>query len=159
MITKCKRIKNVGKFYDYAAKGDGLDWHKNTFLFAPNAYGKSTLVNVLLSLRENDPKIIRGRKTLGTLAAPEAVIVIDDAPYVFNRTRWDRPFPHIQIFDAPYIHANILAHEIEYEHRKNSYKIIIGAKGIILAEELASLKAKEKGKSQEVSNVAIRIHI
>ena len=156
MITKCKHIKNVGKFYDYSAKGDGLDWHKNTFLFAPNAYGKSTLVNVLRSLRENDPKIIRGRKTLGTLAAPEAVIVIDDAPYVFNRTRWDRPFPHIQIFDAPYIHANILAHEIEYEHRKNSYKIIIGAKGIILAEELARLKAKEKGKSQEVSNLVAR---
>ena len=158
MITKCKLIKNVGKFYNYAAKGDGLDWHKNTFLFAPNAYGKSTLVNVLRSLRENDPKLIRGRKTLGTVAAPEAVIVIDDAPYVFNRTRWDRPFPHIQIFDAPYIHANILAHEIEYEHRKNSYKIIIGAKGIILAEELASLKAKEKGKSQEVSNLASRFN-
>jgi len=158
MITKCKRIKNVGKFYDYSAKGDGLDWHKNTFLFAPNAYGKSTLVNVLRSLRENDPKIIWGRKTLGTLAAPEAVIVIDDAPYVFNRTRWDRPFPHIQIFDAPYIHANILAHEIEHEHRKNSYKIIIGAKGIILAEELASLKAKEKGKSQEASKLIMRFN-
>lgn len=154
MIKKCKHIKNVGKFYDYSAKGDGLDWHKNTFLFAPNAYGKSTLVNVLRSLRENDPKIIRGRKTLGTLAAPEAVIVIDDAPYVFNRTRWDRPFPNIQIFDVPFIHANILAHEIGHEHKKNIHRIIIGAQGIKLPEELAALKTKEKAKSQEVANLA-----
>jgi hypothetical protein len=154
MITKCKRIKNVGKFYDYSAKGDGLDWHKNTFLFAPNAYGKSTLVNVLRSLRENDPKIIRGRKTLGTLAAPEAVIVIDDAPYVFNGTRWERPFPNIQIFDMPFIHANILAHEIEHEHRKNSYKIIIGAQGIRIEEEFVTLKTAEKNRRQQVDGLA-----
>ena len=55
MITKCKHIKNVGKFYDYAAKGERFDWHKNTFLFAPNAYGKSTLVNVLRSLVKTIP--------------------------------------------------------------------------------------------------------
>jgi wobble nucleotide-excising tRNase len=158
MINKIKRLKNIGKFYDFDAKGSGLDWHKNTFLFSPNAYGKSTLVNVLISLREDDPKLIRGRRTLGAVAAPEAVIVIDEANHVFNGTRWDRPFPSIQIFDAPYIHANILAHEIEYEHRKNGYKIIIGAQGIILAEELASLKAKEKGKSQEVSNLVARFN-
>ena len=53
MITKIKRLKSIGKFYDFAAKGDGLDWHKNTFIFAPNAYGKSTLVNVLRSVCED----------------------------------------------------------------------------------------------------------
>lgn len=158
MITKCKRIKNVGKFYDFSSQANTLDWHKNTFLFAPNAYGKSTLVNVLRSLRENDPKLIRGRKTLGTVAAPEAVIVVDGANHVFNGTKWERPFPNIQIFDAPFIHANILAHEIEHEHRRNIHKIIIGAQGIKLAEELATLKAKEKGKSQEVSNLATQFN-
>lgn len=158
MITKCKRIKNVGKFYDYAAKGDGLDWHKNTFLFAPNAYGKSTLVNVLRSLRENDTKLIRCRKTLGTVAAPEAVIVVDGANHVFNGKTWDRPFPNIQFFDAPFIHANILTHEIEHEHRKNIHKIIIGAQGIKLADELASLKTEEKSKSQDVSDLVKRFN-
>lgn len=154
MITKCKHIKNVGKFYNYSAKGDGLDWHKNTFLFAPNSYGKSTLVNVLRSLCENDPKLIRARKTLGTVAPPEAVIVVDRTNHVFNGTKWDRPFPNIQIFDVPFIHTNILTQEIEHEHRKNIHKIIIGAQGIILAKELADLKAKEKGKGQEVANLA-----
>jgi wobble nucleotide-excising tRNase len=153
MITKCKRLKNIGKFYDFSAKANALDWHKNTFVFAPNAYGKSTLVNVLRSLCYNDPKLIRARKTLGAVASPEAVIVIDGANHCFNGTRWDRPFPSIQIFDAPFIHANILAHEIGHEHKKNIHKIIIGAKGITLADELAVLKGKEKAKSQEVTDL------
>lgn len=158
MITKVKRIVNVGKFYDYCAKGEGLDWHKNTFVFAPNAYGKSTLVNVFRSLRENDPKLIRARRTLGKRAAPEAVVVVDATNHVFNGTQWDKPLPSIQIFDAPFIHANILAHEIEHEHRKNIHRIIIGARGIKLAEELASLKTKEKLKSQEVAKLVAQFN-
>lgn len=153
MITKCKLLKNIGKYYNFSAQANVLDWHRNTFVFAPNAYGKSTLVNVLRSLRENDPKLIRARTTLGAVAAPEAIIVVDGANHVFGGTRWDRPFTTIQIFDAPFIHANILAHEIGHEHKKNIHKIIIGAAGIKLAEDLASLKTREKAKSQEVTNL------
>ena len=54
MISKVKLLKHIGKFYDYSASGTGLDWHKNTFIFSPNAYGKSTLVNVCRSLRDNE---------------------------------------------------------------------------------------------------------
>jgi wobble nucleotide-excising tRNase len=154
MITKVKRLKYIGKFYDFSAQENALDWHKNTFVLAPNAYGKSTIVNVLRSLRKNDPKLIRARKTLGTVAPPEAVIVVDGTNHVFDGTKWDRPFQNFQIFDVPFIHTNILAQEIEHEHRKNIHKIIIGAQGIILAKELADLKAKEKGKGQEVANLA-----
>ena len=153
MITKVKRIKNVGKFYDYSAKGDGLDWHKNTFFFAPNAYGKSTLVNILCSLRDNDPKIMQARKTLGTVASPEAVIIIDGMNYIFNGNRWDKTCPAIQVFDVPFIRANILSHEIEHEHRKNIHKIIIGAYGVKLAEELATLKTREKNKRQQFDDL------
>ena len=154
MITKIKRLKTIGKFYDFSGQANVLDWNRNTFVFAPNAYGKSTLVNVLRSLRDNNSKLIRARKTLGATTIPEAVIVIDGANYVFNGTRWDRQFPTIQIFDAPFIHANILAHEIGHEHKKNIHKIIIGERGIKLAEELAALKAKEKANSQELGSLA-----
>ena len=153
MITKVKQIKNVGKFYDYSAKGDGLDWHKNTFLFAPNAYGKSTLVNILCSLRDNDPKVIQARKTLGTIALPKAVIIIDGVNHVFNGNQWDKTCPAMQVFDVPFIHANILSHEIEHEHRKNIHKIIIGAHGVKLAEELATLKTMEKNKRQQFDSL------
>lgn len=154
MINKIKRLKVIGKFYDFSGQANALDWHRNTFVFAPNAYGKSTLVNVLGSLRDNDSKMLLARKTLGAVAVPEAVIVIDGANHVFNGTRWERPFPSIQIFDAPFIQANILAHKIGHEHKKNIHKIIIGERGIKLAEELAALKTKEKAKSQEVATLA-----
>ena len=153
MITKVKVLKNIGKFYNFSAKGDGLGWHKNTFLFSPNAYGKSTLVNVLRSLRDNEPKSIRARKTLNAVAVPEAVIVIDGVNYIFNGTKWENPYPAIQIFDVPFIHANILAHDIEHGHRKNIHKIIIGAQGIYLAQELANLKTREKDRRQELDRL------
>ena len=153
MITKAKRLKSIGKFYDFSSSANDLDWHKNTFVFAPNAYGKTTFVNVLRSLRDNDPKLIRARKTLGATASPEAVIVIAGGSHVFNGTRWDKPCPGIQIFDSPFIHANILTHEIGHEHKKNIHKIIIGEQGKKLAEELSALKTKDKTKSQEVTNL------
>jgi wobble nucleotide-excising tRNase len=153
MITKIKRLKNIGKFYDFCSRGPGLDWHKNTFLFAPNAYGKSTLVNVCRSLRENNPNLIRARKTLGSMADPEAVIIVDGANHIFNGTKWDKPYSEIQIFDVPFVHANILTDEIEHEHRKNMHKIIIGAAGVKLAEELSKLKTHEKSKRQTLESL------
>ena len=153
MITKARRLKSIGKFYDFSSSANDLDWHKNTFVFAPNAYGKTTFVNVLRSLRDNDPKLIRARKTLGATANPEAVIAIAGRNHVFNGAQWDRPCPDIQIFDAPFIHANILTHEISHEHKKNIHQIIIGEQGKKLAEELSALKTKEKAKSQEITDL------
>jgi len=148
MISKIKRLKSIGKFYDFSAKGDGLDWHKNTFLYAPNAYGKSTLVDVCRSLGDNNPKLVRARQTLGSVASPEAVITIDGVNYVFDGTKWNNPCPAMSIFDVPFIQANILSHEIEYEHRKSIHRIIIGETGISLAEELSTFKVQEKSKRQ-----------
>ncbi len=158
MITKAKRLKNIGKFYDFSSSANDLDWHKNTFIFAPNAYGKTTFVNVLRSLRDNDPKSIRSRKTLGATADPEAVIVIGGVNHIFNGSRWDNPHPDIQIFDAPFIQANILTHEIGHEHKKSIHKIIIGEQGKKLAEELSALKTREKAKSQEVANLGAQFN-
>ena len=153
MIVKIKYLKNVGKFYLFDAKGNGLNWGNNTFFYAPNAYGKSTLVNVLRSLHENNPKLICARKTLGKVADPEAVIVIESRNCVFNKMGWDKPFSTIQIFDAPFIYENILAHDIGHEHKKNIHRIIIGKKGIKFAKELTDLKSKEKVKNQEIANL------
>jgi len=149
MITKIRFLRSIGKFYNYSAKGGGLDWHKNTFVIAPNAYGKSTLVDVLRSVRDDDPNVIRARRTLGSNTSPEAVIVIDSKNHVFNGTKWDRTHPAIRIFDVPFIHTNVFSHEIEHEHRKNIHRIIVGAQGIKLAEELAVLKTNEKTKRRQ----------
>jgi len=158
MITKIRRLKNIGKFYNYCTKGVGLDWHKNTFVIAPNAYGKSTLVDVFRSVRDNDPKVMRARRTLGSVGSPEAVIIIDGENHVFNGTKWDKTYPAMKIFDVPFIHTNILSHEIEHEHRKNIHRIIIGAQGIQLAEELAALKTKEKNKRQQFDKLGTQFN-
>ena len=158
MITKIRHLKNIGKFYNYSTKGVGLDWHKNTFVIAPNAYGKSTLVDVFRSVRDNDPKIIRARRTLGSVASPEAVIIIDGVSHVFNGTKWDKAYPAMRFFDVPFIHTNILSREIEHEHRKNIHRIIIGAQGVQFAEELAELKTNEKKRRQQFDGLGTQFN-
>lgn len=158
MITKTKRLKYIGKFYNFSAKGPDVDWHRNTFVFAPNAYGKTTLVSVFRSLRDNEPNRIRARKTLGASNKQEAVIIVDGVNHVFDGIKWDKPCPSIQIFDTPYILANILTSEIEHEHKKNLHRIIVGSQGVVLAEELAVLKIKEKGITQELSTLVAQFN-
>jgi len=159
MITKIKRLRSIGKFYNYSAQGVGLDWHKNTFVIGPNAYGKSTLVDVLRSMRDNDPKIMLARRTLDSVTSmPEAVIIIDTHRHVFDGGNWDKSYPAMQIFDVPFIHTNILSHEIEHEHRKNIHRIIIGTQGIKFAEQLAVLKTKEKNKRQQFEKLGAQFN-
>lgn len=157
MIQKLKLLKSTGKFYDFNAKGNGLDWHKNTFLFAPNAYGKSTLVNVFRSLRDNAPQIMRARKTVNATTTQEAVVIVDGANHVFNGTKWDNPCPVLHIFDTTFINTNILAQEIEHAHRKSIHLLIIGAQGGKLAQELATLKNREKERRKQFDDLATKI--
>lgn len=90
---------------------------------------------------------------MGEDAESEAVIIVDSGNRVFNGTGWNNSFPTIQIFDAPFIHDNVLTHEIGHEHKRNIHKIIIGAEGVKLAEQLAALKTGEKTKNQEVKGL------
>ncbi len=153
MISKIKSLKSIGKFYNFSAGGNNLSWDTKTFIFAPNAYGKSTLVNVLRSLRENNPKLLHARKTLGSTDPQRVTMMINNENYCFNGTKWERSFENIQIFDAPFIHSNILSHEIEHGHKKNIHRIIIGEQGIKIAEELVVLKTSEKNKRQEFDSL------
>lgn len=153
MITKIKRLNNIGKFYNFSTKGPGLDWHNKTFIFALNAYGKSTLVNVFRSLRDNDPKLINARKTLGSPAPPEAVLSVDGTNLIFDGVKWNKHCPYIQVFDVPFVHDNILTDEIEHSHKKNMHKIIIGETGVKLADELSTIKTQEKSKRQLLDNL------
>ena len=156
MITKIKRLRNIGKFYDYGSKGDGLDWKKKTFLFAPNAYGKSTLVNVLRSLRDSNAKIISSRKTVNASGPAEAVIIADGNNHVFGNAKWDKSLSTVHIFDTSFIHDNILARDIEHEHKKNMHRIIIGEQGVKLAQELSAIKSREKDRSKHLEDGLIR---
>ena len=153
MISKIKSLKSIGKFYDFSASGNNLSWDTKTFVFAPNAYGKSTLVNVLRSLRENNPKLLYSRKTLGSTSLQRVTMVINSENYCFNGTKWERSFEKIQIFDASFIYSNVHSHEIEHGHKKNIHRIIIGEQGVKIDEELVLLKTSEKNKRQEFDSL------
>ena len=99
------------------------------------------------------PELSGRGKTVNSSTSPEAVIIIDGVNYVFNGIKWDKHCPALQIFDTLFIHANIFAHEIEHEHRKNIHRIIIGSQGVKLAQELSSLKSREKDQRKQLDSL------
>jgi wobble nucleotide-excising tRNase len=105
VITKVRHLKSIGRFYNLSSNGCEIEWGKQALVFAPNAYGKSTLVSVSHSLRDNNPSLVRARKTPGAKEHPEATITVDAAARVFSGTGWNKSVPSIQVFNEPFIHA------------------------------------------------------
>jgi len=151
MISKVLRIENVGKFYRCDGSDNSLAWRPNTFILAPNASGKSTLVAILRSLGESNPSQITGRKTLGAQNDPRVVLRVGSENVVFENGAWSRSVQNLHFFDVPYVHANILSHGIDLSHKKGIHKLIIGAEGARLAAEHADLKTRERAKTRERS--------
>lgn len=74
MLKKIVEIKNVGRFAECGCHGD-VEFRRQTFLFAENARGKSTLCAILRSLQTGEAAIIEGRRRLGQTAAPEVKVL------------------------------------------------------------------------------------
>ena len=130
MIKKIKTIKNVGKFKHFSETDDAISFGKNTFIFAKNTQGKSTLGAILKSLTTNNPDYIVGRKTFNSTVQNVAIEI--DSDYVFN-TAWNKNYK-IKIFDSDYILENVYSNDLINEDKQ---------------ERIASLILGEKGKELE----------
>lgn len=145
MIKKITDIKNIGLFFtshNIASK----NFEKNNLIYAENGLGKSTLVSILNSLKNNKKEIIDGRKTIHfsdenkprfkLLLDGNITIEINDTEWVnFNRI-------DLEIFDSEYIHKNIFTPtEINRDNRINLFEIIIGEEGSLLSRNIEILKS------------------
>jgi len=139
MLEKIVQIKNIGRFLDYAAKGD-VTFRKLTLIYAENGRGKTTLCAVLRSLQSGRSEFISERKTLGATEAPFVHIRLNNADYKFEGNAWTNSHPDILIFDAVFVNENVYSGEyVEHEHKKNLYRVIVGAQGVQLAKQIEEL--------------------
>src|SRR5260370_30939593 len=137
MLQKIVHIKGVGRFKSCVAAGD-VTLRRVTLLFAENGRGKTTLCAILRSLLANAPALVLGRKTLGNPDPPDIHLMIGGAAVLFRGGNW--PFPDIAIFDATYVSENIFAGDlVDTEHRRNLYRVIVGAQGVTLAARVNEL--------------------
>lgn len=139
MIKKFIGIKNVGRFAECGTHGD-VELRRQTYLFAENARGKSTLCAILRSLQSGDAAIIEGRKRLGQTAAPEVTIRLETRNATYRNGSWDAPHADLMVFDNAFVHENVFAGDlVDHGHKRNLHRLIIGRRGVALAQTVERL--------------------
>ncbi|MBX6362147.1 MAG: AAA family ATPase [Acidobacterium ailaaui] len=139
MLEKIVQIKNIGRYLDYAAKGD-VTFRKLTLIYAENGRGKTTLCAILRSLQSGRPEFISERQTLGATDAPFVHIRLNNADYKFDGNAWTNSHPDILIFDSVFVNENVYSGDyVEHEHKKNLYRVIVGPQGVQFARKIEEL--------------------
>lgn len=139
MLEKIVQIKNIGRFRNYAASGD-VSLRKLTLIHAENGRGKTTLCAILRSLQSGQKELIAERRTLAVSEPPFVHMRVEGASVHFTNGAWTVTHPDIIIFDPVFINENVYSGEyVEHEHRKNLYRIVVGAHGVVLAKQIEDL--------------------
>ena len=150
MLQRIISIKNVGRFKNCAAIGD-VSLRRYTLIFAENGRGKTTMCAILRSLFTNTPAIVTGRRTLGMAGDPEVQLLTATGPIWFRNGAWTGEFPDIAVFDGTYVSENVFAGDaVGTEHRRNLYRVIIGAQGVALAARMDTLEEQIRVKNTEI---------
>jgi wobble nucleotide-excising tRNase len=117
-----------------------------TLVYADNGSGKTTLTSVLRSANQNDPEIIRRRKSTN-LTSPQGAQIVQrnsgvDTHHTFNATGWTNVFPNIEIFDIHFVNENIFSgFDFNEDHKKQLHQFVIGAQGISIQNQIEQNKA------------------
>lgn len=149
-LRKIKAIKNVGRFK--AARIGGGEYGRYTLIYGGNGRGKTTLCAILRSFQRNDPKLIQRRQTFKATSESEVGLLLDAGSARFTGGAWTSTQPDIHIFDQQFIAENVHGgDQIDVEHRRNFYRIVVGRAGVALAEEVDRLDADATAKQSEIT--------
>jgi len=151
MIEKFITIQNIGRFRNCKPHGN-VTFRKLTLLFAENGRGKTTLCAILRSLQTGQKEFISERKTLGTTGSVSVQLRLGGSNISFGNNAWSATHPDIAIFDSVFIHDNVFAGDyVEHDHKKNLYRVIVGAQGVQLAKQIEDLDGKIRDANSEIS--------
>lgn len=150
-LKKITTIKNIGRFK--AARISGGEYSRFTLIYGGNGRGKTTLCAIFRSLQSNEPKLIQRRKTFLATSEPEVGLLFDGGLARFSGGGWTAAQPDIHIFDQQFVTDNVHGgDQIDVEHRRNFYRIVVGPKGVALAEEVDRLDAEATAKQSEITS-------
>ncbi len=157
-ITRIKKIINIGTFAKFE-NGGSFEFDKITFFKANNTYGKTTLVNILQSLKENNNYII-SNKTIPSIDENQRVEIVckDDKQtnVNFESDKWQKNElkDELEIFGTDFIHKNIFTGlNISRENKEHFTDFVLGEKGVVLANKIEEEKKNLKGLKTELKNI------
>ena len=160
-LKKFLAIKRVGRFANSTAVGD-VELKRYTLIFAENGRGKTTLCAILRSLQTGASEHIIGRATLGNAEAQEVSILLEGATATFAAGAWNRTVPDLEIFDGTFITDNVYAGDhVDTDHKKNLYRIIVGAQGVALARQVDDFDTRIRTNNAELRDLkgAVQVYI
>ena len=154
VLKKIVHIHNVGQFYNYSAVGD-TTLSRYSLIMGANGYGKTTLCAILRSLKSGDAAHVVGRCTLGAVNPPTAKLLLSEGIASFNGSGWSDVNPNLEIFDHSFVTENVHSGDgVDISHKRNLYRVIIGDKGVTLAEREAKLAELSRNLTKEISAAA-----
>ena len=150
MIEKFISIKNIGRFRDCNPRGD-VSFRKLNLLFAENGRGKTTLCAILRSLQTGQHEFISERKSLGVTGSPSVQIRLNGNTINFGNHIWSAVYPDLAIFDSVFVHDNVYAGDyVDHDHKKNLYRVIVGAQGVELTKQIEKLDGKIRDANNKI---------
>ncbi len=150
-IKKITKIDNTGKFHKGGISGGEYD--KFTLFYAGNGRGKTTLCAILRSLKTGSAIIINDRQTLGETFPPNVQLLLDSGVAQFTGGKWSTVEDDLHIFDDSFVTANVHAgEEVNTDQRRSLYRVIVGSKGVKLAEEVDNLDKKITKTTAQITN-------
>lgn len=150
-VRKITKVRNIGKFHKGGISGG--EYGKYTLFYAGNGRGKTTLCAVLRSMKTQDATIIHDRRTLGETAAPEAELLLDNCVATFTSGTWKNPSSALHVFDGTFVTENVHAGEqVGTDHRRKLYRVIVGVKGVQLAQDVDDLDTKVSAVTTNIAN-------
>jgi len=160
MIKRIKTISQVGTFSDVNCASFCFD--KSTIIYGLNTYGKSTLCDIFQSLSQDNPELIKNRKTIPQDSQPQKIEISvsedlesTETPILFENGRWqaNTTKEHLEVFDQSFIHNNVFTGlNFERSNRENFTDFILGAEGVRLRNKIEQLK---KDRREEKTNLSI----
>src|SRR6267142_380912 len=160
MLKKIISVKNVGRFRNSAMSGNP-QLAKHTYIVGANGFGKTTLCSILRSLKNDDASHVMGRKSLGAVEDPTIELLFDTGPIRFDGS-WTTSRPGIAIFDGVFVSENIHSGDVvDIEQKRNLYRVIVGDKGVKLAELDSDLATRSRAMTGEISAAAkaVQTHV
>jgi wobble nucleotide-excising tRNase len=162
MIKQFNQIKNVGAFRDFP-NGGSVQFEKLTFVYGLNTRGKTTLTEILCSLRDNNPILITERKSIPEVTSDQAVILSvrpettgNQESYRFNNGSWTQGGVHqnLHIFGSEFIHKNLFTGlAVQRQNKENLTQFILGQEGVELASKIAEDKKSLRQKRGSIGSL------
>jgi wobble nucleotide-excising tRNase len=149
MIKRINVINNVGTFREFP-NGGSVQFEQLTFIYGLNTKGKTTLTKILTSLKENEPSIIKDRKSIPAVNSGQSVKLSirpthasSELQCIFSNDAWRQrnSSDHLHIFGSDFIHRNLFTGlTIQRQNRENFTRFILGEQGVHLATQIADDK-------------------